>query len=220
MALWGKDLSSMWLPQIPSCNFSRSSSNALGCMHSRYGPKKERLHSFWSSDSQNQGAFLRILSASDFSSGKISSFKNSTTWSIQLDPTLTWWTWTTSLLTFIGLHKSSTRMTRGNLRVKVVVSVARESACVFPLLGMCNRLKYSNPNCKCLTWLKYHCILSSIASKSPFTWPMTNLESENISTTFPPILWTMDIPSNKVSYSALLFVVEKYNLNDFSMVIF
>ena len=60
--------------------------------------------------------------------------------------------------------------------------MARKSACVFSLLGMCNRLNDSNLDCKCLTWLKYPCILSSLASNSPLTWPTTNLESENIFT--------------------------------------
>ena len=39
----------------------------------------------------------------------------------------------------VGLHKSSTRMTRGKLWAKEVASVARESACVFPLLRICKR---------------------------------------------------------------------------------
>ena len=133
---------------------------------------------------------------------------------------LTWWTWTSLPFTSMGLHKSSIRITRGRLCSEEVASMARESACVFPLLGMCSRLKDSNPDYKCLTWLKYPCILSSLASSSPFTWPTTSLEFENIFTDFPPILWTMDIPSNKVSYSASLFMAENYNLNDFSMVSF
>ena len=108
----------------------------------------------------------------------------------------------------------------GRLYAEEVASVVRESACVFPLLGICNRLKDSNLNCKCLTWLKYPYILTSLTSNSPFTWPTTNLESENISTAFPPILWTMVIPTSKASYSTSLFVVEKPNFNDFSMVIF
>ena len=49
---------------------------------------------------------------------------------------------------------------------------------------------------------------------------MISLESENISTAFPPILWTIAIPISKASYSASLFVVENPNLKDFSMVIF
>ena len=151
MALWDKDLPPVWLPQIPLCNSFRSSSDTSWCMQSRYDLENERLYSFWSSDSQNQGVFLCILSAFDFSSSGISSFKNSTTGSIQLGPTLSWWTWTTSLLTSVGLHKSSTKMTWGKLRAEEVTSMARESACVFPLLGMCNRLKDSNLDCKCLT---------------------------------------------------------------------
>ena len=39
----------------------------------------------------------------------------------------------------VGLHKSSTRMTRGKLWAKEVASVARKSACVFPLLRICKR---------------------------------------------------------------------------------
>ena len=157
-------------------------------MQSRYGPKKERLYSFWSSDNQKRDAFLRTLSASDLSFGKMSSLKNSTMRSIQLSPTLTWWTWTTFLLTFMSLHKFSIRITRCKLCTEEVASVARESACVFPLLGTCSRVKDSNPDCKCLAWLKYPYILSSLASSSPFTWPTTSFESENIFTTFPPIL--------------------------------
>ena len=169
MALCTKDLPSMWLPQIPLCNSSRSNSVVLGCMHSRYGPKKECLYNFWSSDSQNRGAFLRTLSASNFSSGKMSSFMNSTTGSIQLGPILTWWTWTTFLFTPACLYKSFARMTWGRLCAEEVVSVAKESAYVFPLLGMCDRLKDSHLDYWCLTWRKYPYILSSLASNSPFT---------------------------------------------------
>ena len=149
----------------------------------------------------------------------MSSLKNSTIGSIQLGLTLTWWTWITFSFTSVGLYKSSIRITWGKVYAEEVTSVARESACVFPLLGMCSRLNDSNLGCKCLTWLKYHCILSSLTSNSPFTWPTTSLESKNIFTTFPPILWTMDIPSSKVSYSASLFVVKKPSLSDFSIVI-
>ena len=49
---------------------------------------------------------------------------------------------------------------------------------------------------------------------------MINLESENISTTFLAIFWTMAIPANRSSYSSLLFVAEKLNLKDFSIVTF
>ena len=91
---------------------------------------------------------------------------------------------------------------------------------MFPFLGICDKSKDSNFVCIHLTWLKYSYILVSRASNSPFTWPTTNLESENISTIFPPIFWTIAIPVNKASYSASLFVVEKPNLKDFSMVIF
>ena len=119
----------------------------------------------------------------------------------------------------MGSHKSSIRIIRGKLYAEEVASVARESTCVFPLLGTCCTLNDSNLDCKCLTWLKYPCILSSLAFSSPFTWPTTNLESENIFTAFPPILWTMDIPSSKVSYSASLFVAEKPSLSEFSMMI-
>ena len=111
-----------------------SSSDVSGWMHSRYGLENEHLYSFWSSDSQNQGAFLRILSASNLFGGKTSSFKNDTVGSIQLDPTLICWMWAAIPFTFVGLHKSSTRMTRGRLCAEEDVSVTRESACVFPFL--------------------------------------------------------------------------------------
>ena len=167
--LWDKDLPPVWLPQIPSCNSSKSSFDASKCIYSKYGPEKERLYNFWSSDNQNRGAFLRTLVASDFPSGKISSLRNNTMKSIQLGPTLIWWIWTTSFFILVGLHRSSTRITRGRLCVEEVASMARESACVFLLLGICDKLKDSNPDYKCLTWFKYSCILRSLASSSPST---------------------------------------------------
>ena len=177
----------MWLPQISSCNSSRNSSDILGWMHSRYGLEKERLYSFLSLDSHNQGAFLCILSVSNLSGGKMSSFKNDTMRSIQLDPTMICWTWAAIPFTSVGLHKSSTRMTRDGLCADVDASVARESACVFPLLGMWSRLNDLNFDCRSLTWVKYPYILSSLASSSTFTWLTTSLESENIFMTFSPI---------------------------------
>ena len=76
-ALWDKDLPPVWLPQIPSCNSSKSSFDASRCMHSKYGQEKKRFYNFWSSDSQNHGAFFRTLSTSNFPSSKISSLRNS-----------------------------------------------------------------------------------------------------------------------------------------------
>ena len=166
-------------------------------------------------DNQNWGAFLRTLSASNLFSSKTSSLRNSTIEFIQLGPTLIWWTWTTFPLNLAGLHKSSTRITWGKLCAKEVVNVARESAWVFLFLGTCDKLKDLNPDYKCLTWLKYSCILWSLASNFPWTWPTTSLESENTSTAFTPIFWTMIIPTSRASYSASLFVAKKPNLKDF-----
>ena len=213
--MWDKDLPLVWLPQIPSCNSSRSSSTASRFMHSRYGPEKVLLYNFWSLESQNRGDFLHTLLALDLPSGKIYSLRNSTIESIQLGPTFIWWIWTLFPPLSVGLHKSSTRITRGKLCAEGVASVVRKSACVFLLLGIYDKLKDSNPDCKCLTWFKYSCILRSLASNSPWTWPTTSLESENISIAFPPIFWTMVIPTSRAS----LFVAEKPNLKDFSIVI-
>ena len=52
---------------------------------------------------------------------------------------------------------------------KEVASVANESAWVFPLLEMCDKLNRSKFGYKRLTWLKYSCILAFLASNSPFT---------------------------------------------------
>ena len=120
-------------------------------------------------------------------SGRTSSLRNNTIESIQLGPTLIWWMWTTFLPTSIGLHKSSIRITRGKLCAEEVASVARKSECVFLLLGICDKLKDSNIDCKCLTWLNYSCILRSLTSNSPWTWPTSSLESEHISIAFPSI---------------------------------
>ena len=100
-------------------------------------------------------------------------------------------------------------MTQGRLCAKEVASVAKESALVFPFLWMCCKLKDLKPDYKLLTLLRYPCILVSRASNSPLTWPTISLEYENISIVFPPIFWTIEIPTNKVSYSASLFVAKK-----------
>ena len=91
MAWWDRDLPPVWLPQIPLCSSSKSDSDISGCTQSRYGPEKERLYNFLSLDNQNRGVFLRIFSASDFSSGNISLSRNSSIGSIQLGPKLIWW---------------------------------------------------------------------------------------------------------------------------------
>ena len=119
-----------------------------------------------------------------------------------------------------ALSRCSTRIIRGKLPAEVVASVANESVWVFPLLEMCDKLKRSKSDCRRLTWLKYSCIFASLASNSPFTWPTTNLEFENISTAFPPIFCTMAIPCNNASYLASLFVAENSSLRDFSMIVY
>ena len=165
-------------------------------------------------------AFLRILSAFILSSGKVSSLKNWIIESIQLSPTLIWWIRAVSLLVSAGLYQSLTRITWGKFCAEEVANIIRESACALPFLGMCSKSKESNSDYRHLTWLRYPCILSSFASNSPFTWPTMSLESEKTFFYFPPILWTMAIPINRVSYSASLFVAEKFNLKDFSTMTF
>ena len=186
-ALWDKDLPFVWLLQIPLCNSFRSGPTTSGCMHSKYGLENKHLFKFWSLDSQNRGGFLHTLLASALSSSKISSLRNSTIKSIQLGPTLIWWIWIFSPFISVGLHKSSTMITWGKLCAEEVVGVVRESAYVFLLLGICGKVKDSNPDCNYWTWFRYSCILKSLASNSPLTWPTTNLESESTSTIFPPI---------------------------------
>ena len=111
-------------------------------------------------------------------------------------------------------------MTRGRLWADEDASVARESTYVFPFLGMWCRLNDSNFDCRNLTWFKYPYILSSLASNSPPTWLTTSLESENTFMAYSPILWTMDTPSNKASYSTSLFVAENPGFSNFSIVSF
>ena len=167
-----------------------------------------RLYKFLSSNSQNRWAFLSTFLASNFSSGNISFSRNSSIRSIQLGPTLIWWTWSKSLFIRVGVHRSSTSITRDKSYAEEVARVAKEFAWVFPLLEICDKSRNSNFVCIRLTWPKYSCIIASRASNSLFTWPITSLESENISTVFPPIFWTITIPINKVSYFTLLFVAE------------
>ena len=146
--------------------------------------------------------------------------RNFTIGSIQLEPTLTSWKRTMPFATSFALFRCSTRITQGRLPVEEVASVANESAWVFPLLETCDKLKRSKSDCRHLTWLKHSCIVASLASNSPFTWPTTNLKSENISIAFLPIFYTMAIPYNNTSYSASLFVAENPSLRDFSIIVF
>ena len=169
MALWAKDLPPVWLPQISSCNSSRINYDTSQCMHSRYGPEKDRLYSFWSSDGQNRGAFHRIFSASDFSYGKTSLLRNWMMGSIQQSPTLTWVTQTIFPFSSEGLLRSSTRIIRGRFWAEEVASVAKELAWVFPHLRRCRRSNDSKLLCNCWTRVKYPRILSFFASNSFFT---------------------------------------------------
>ena len=141
IARWDKDLPPVWLLQTPSRSSSRSDSDASGCTQSRYGPEKERLYNFLSLDIQHRGAFLRTFSASDFSSGNTSLLRNINIGSIQLGPNLIWWIWSKSLLGGVRAHKSSISITRGKSCAEEVARVAKESAWVFPFLGIYDKSK-------------------------------------------------------------------------------
>ena len=136
MARWDKNLPPVWLPQTPSSSSSRSDPDASGYTQSRYGSEKERLYNFLSSDIQNRGAFLRTFSAFDFSSDNISLSRNSNIGSIQFGPNLIWWTWSKSLFIGVGVHKSSTSITRGKSCAEEVARVVKESTWVFLFLGI------------------------------------------------------------------------------------
>ena len=75
--------------------------------------------------------------------------------SIQLGPTLTSWAQTVSFATLLALLRCSTRIIRESFPAEEVASVANESAWVFPLLEMCDRLNRSKLGHKRLTWLRY-----------------------------------------------------------------
>ena len=94
--------------------------------------------------------------------------------SIQLESTLTSWARTMSLATLL---RCLMRIIRGSFPVEEVASVANESAWMLPLLEMCDKLNRSKLVRRRLTWLRYSCILTSLASISPFTWLTTSLES-------------------------------------------
>ena len=218
-ALCDNDMPFVWLLHILSCISSKSGSTASEWTQSKYGPEKECLNNFCSSDNQKRGAFLCILSTSGFLLGKTPSLRNRTKRSIQLGPTMIWWTWTFSFFSSVGLCRSSTSITWGRSCLKKVARVAKESASVFLLLRIYCMVKNSKPDYKSWAWFKYPCILKSLASNSPFTCPTINHESENNSTIFPSIFWTIAIPISKVSYLASLFVAEKPNLKHFLIVI-
>ena len=123
-----RDLPPVWLPQMPSCNSSRIDSTVSRGTQSRYGPEKDRLYNFLSSDNQYRGALLRIFSASTLSSGNMSLSRNFNMGSIQFGDKLVWLIWQTSFSGEVGVHKSSTIITRGKFRTEEVARVAKESA--------------------------------------------------------------------------------------------
>ena len=71
--------------------------------------------------------------------------------SIQLGPTLTLWARIMSFVTSFALLRCSTRMIQGSPLVEEVASAANESAWVFPLLEMCDKLNRSKLGCMRLT---------------------------------------------------------------------
>src|SRR6266702_264451 len=108
---------------MPSCNSSRIDSAVSGGTQSRYGPEKDRLYNFLSSDNQYRGALLRIFSASTLSSGNMSLSRNFNMGSIQLDDGLVCLIWQTSFSGEVGVHRSSTIITRGKFRTEEVAKV-------------------------------------------------------------------------------------------------
>ena len=109
-------------------------------------------------------------------------------------------------------------MTLGKPCLDEVAKVANELAWEFLLLGTCFIEKALKLDCSCLILPRYHCILWSLASNSPFTCLMISLESEKTSTTLPSSFFTIIIPARRASYSASLFVAGKPSRKDFSIV--
>lgn len=68
------------------------------------------------------------------------------------------------------------------------------------------------------TWPKYHYILRSLASNSPLTCPTISLESHKTLMDLSPSFLTKFRPALRTLYSTSLFMVEKSNLKNYSMV--
>ena len=71
--------------------------------------------------------------------------------SIQLGPTLTSWIRTMPFATSLALSRCLTKTIRESPPTEEVASVVNESAWVFPLLEMCDKLNRSKFGCKRLT---------------------------------------------------------------------
>ena len=89
--------------------------------------------------------------------------------SIQLGPTLISWTRIVSFAILLALPRYLMRIIRGSFPAEEVASVANKSAWVLPLQEMCDKLNRLKPDQRRLTWLRYSCILTSLASISPLT---------------------------------------------------
>ena len=166
LSFQGTSLPTTWCSSVISPSSFRSSLFILGHFSSSAGPlgllsemgrgtqvlwPHQHLYSLWSSDNQNRVALLRIFSTSYFTSGRISSLRNATMGSIQLGPTLVWWTRVVFFTTLLAPPRCSTRKIRGSSPTEEVASVANESAWVLPLLVMCDKLNRLKPGRRRLT---------------------------------------------------------------------
>ena len=143
---------------------------------------------------------------------------NETTRSIQLGSMCTTLTGMGVLLSWLEVDKLSTIIILGKLSPMEVCRVASELAWVFLLLDTWFMVKVPKLACNCFTWPKYHHILWSLASNSPWTCPTTSLESQKTLMDSPSSFLIESKTVMRASYYTSLFVAKKSNLKDFSMV--
>ena len=216
-ALYDKDLPRIWLPQIPLWSSSSNTSITSGWTHCKYGPEYDCLYSFYYFESQYWSAFLWTFSALILFLGNVPSFRKDTTGSIQLGLTCIIFTLTGNWPYQLDATRSSTLITLSGPSSNEVAKVTNELAWGFLLLRTCFIENTSKLDYSCFTWLRYHCILWSLAPNPFLTCLVMSLESQNTSTTLPQCFYTVFKPTRRASYSALLFMAGKLNLKDFSM---
>lgn len=81
----------------------------------------------------------------------------------------------------LGVARSSTIITLGKPYPNEVAKVANELAWKFLPLGTCFIENIAKLDCNCLIWPRYHYVLWSLASNSPFTCPIISLKLEKTS---------------------------------------
>ena len=213
MARCASDLPPEWPPHTPSRSSANNLAILLGWRHNRYGFPNESRYSLPSSDNQKWVAILHFFSTSFVLFGKDSLDRKAVYGSNQLSSSSDE-TSTTTCGSMLGHSNISTIIIQGMQSFKEDDNVEKELAWLFWLLGTLTILTFWRSARKLSNICKYYDMRRSLALKLPSIW--LTIESENISTSFAPKIFTAWSLAMRASYFASLFKAQKPSLSDLS----